>query len=164
MLTANNTSNAVNTAVTGGTTVTLMAFFSDAMIKILPWLALAVPFLLLDLLYGVKAARFRGDKIRFSTGLRRSIDKAVSYIMWVAAAVMLSSLFEAPWLDKVVLGLVYGNEFFSIIGNYLEMHGVELSMANLWKTILRKGAGKVGVEISQEEADALLSEKAGKGK
>ena len=155
----NNTSNAANTVVTGGTTVTLMAFFSSAMIKILPWLALAVPFLLLDLIYGIKAARFRGDKIRFSTGLRSTVDKAFSYIMWVTAAVMLASLFEASWLDKVVLGLVYGNEFISILGNYLETKGITLSLSSLYKLIFKKGAEKVGVEISQEEVDSLLKDK-----
>ena len=157
----NNTGNAANTVVTGGTTVALMAFFSSTMVKILPWLALALPLLVLDLIYGIKAARYRGDKIRFSTGLRCTVDKGVSYIMWVTAAVMFSSpeLFDVAWLDKLILALVYGNEVISIIGNYLETKGISLSFSAIYKLIFKKGAEKVGVEITQEEVDSVLKDK-----
>lgn len=159
MTTNNNTLNAVNTAVEGGATIGIMAFFSTAMIQTLPWLLLAIPFLLLDLLYGIRAARHRGDKVRMSTAVRRSVDKAVAYIMWVAAAVMLAQLFGVAWLDKAVLALVFGNEFISIIGNYLETKNVELSISEFWKLIFRKGAEKVGVEVSKDDVEGVLKPK-----
>lgn len=151
--------NAVSTAVEGGTTVAIIAFFHDSMIQTLPWLALCAPLILLDLMYGIRAAKFRKDKVRISTAVRRSVDKLMSYVMWVAAAVMLSNLFEAAWLDKAVLALVYGNEIISIIGNYLETKGINLSAANLWKLIAMKGGAKVGVELTKEELDEVITEK-----
>lgn len=157
--TTNHAANAANTVVEGSATVAIMAFFSTAMREILPWLALCIPFIVLDLMYGIRAARHRGDKVRISTAIRRSVDKLVSYVMWVAAAVMLAQLFEVRWLEKAVLGLVYGNELISIIGNHLETKGVELSISDLWRLLVRKGAGKVGVDISAEEAEAIIKDK-----
>ena len=77
---------AVNTVVEGGATIGVVAFFSEAMKQTLPWLVLAVPIIVLDLLYGIRAAKYRGEKVRWSTAIRRTVDKAVGYVMWCAAA------------------------------------------------------------------------------
>jgi len=150
---------AVNTIVEGGATIGVVAFFSEAMKQTLPWLILAVPIIVLDLLYGIRAAKFRGEAVRWSTAIRRTVDKTVSYVMWCAAAVMIAQLFEVAWLDKAILGLVYGNELISVIGNYLETKGINLSVANLWKLIFRKGAEKVGVEVTKEDLEDVIQQK-----
>lgn len=150
---------AVNTVVEGGATIGVVAFFSEAMRQTLPWLGLAVPIIILDLLYGIRAAKYRGDKVRWSTAIRRTVDKTVGYIMWCAAAVMIAQLFEVDWLDKAILGLVYGNEIVSVFGNYLETKGVNLSIGELWKLIIRKGGEKVGVDVSKEDLDGVIKQK-----
>ncbi len=150
---------AVNTVVEGGATIGVVAFFSEAMKQTLPWLVLAVPIIVLDLLYGIRAAKYRGEKVRWSTAIRRTVDKMVSYVLWCAAAVMIAQLFEVAWLDKAILGLVYGNELISVIGNYLETKGINLSVANLWKLIFRKGAEKVGVEVTKEDLEDVIQKK-----
>lgn len=150
---------AVNTVVEGGATIGVVAFFSEAMKQTLPWLVLAVPIIVLDLLYGIRAAKYRGEKVRWSTAIRRTVDKAVGYVMWCAAAVMIAQLFEVAWLDKVILGLVYGNELISVIGNYLETKGIALSVGALWNLIFRKAGEKVGVEVSKEELEEVIKHK-----
>ena len=147
---------AFNTVVEGGATIGVVAFFSEAMKQTLPWLVLAVPIIILDLLYGIRAAKYRGEKVRWTTAIRRTVDKAVGYVMWCAAAVMIVQLFEVEWLDKAILGLVYGNEFISVIANYLETKGITLSVGALWNLIFRKGAEKVGVEVSKEELEEVI--------
>lgn len=154
--TQNNLSNGVSTIVEGGATISIMAFFSDSMAKTLPWLLLAIPLLVLDLLYGVRAAGYRGEKVRASTAVRRSIDKAVAYIMWCTAAVMLDTLFEIPWLDKAVLAAVFGNEIVSIWGHKLELQGVEINFTNLWRFIFRKGSEKYGMAADKEEVEQII--------
>jgi hypothetical protein len=72
---------------------------------------------------------------------------------------MIAQLFEVAWLDKAILGLVYGNELISVIGNYLETKGINLSVANLWKLIFRKGAEKVGVEVTKEDLEDVIQQK-----
>ncbi len=150
---------AVSTIVEGGATLGLVAFFSEAMKQTLPWLVLAVPIVALDLLYGIRAAKYRGDKVRWSTAIRRTVDKTVGYVMWCAAAVMMSQLFERPCLDKIVLGIVYGNELISVFGNYLETKGFDLSISELYKLIFRKGAEKVGVEVSKDDLKDVIKQK-----
>lgn len=150
---------AVNTVMEGGATIGVVAFFSEAMKQTLPWLVLAVPIIVLDLLYGIRAAKYRGEKVRWSTAIRRTVDKTVGYVMWCAAAVMIAQLFEVAWLDKVILGLVYGNELISVIGNYLETKGVTLSVGALWNLIFRKAGEKVGVEVSKEELEEVIKHK-----
>lgn len=147
---------AVTTIVEGGATIGVVAFFSEAMKQTLPWLGLAVPIIILDLMYGIRAAKYRGEKVRWSTAIRRTVDKAIGYIMWAAAAVMIKSLFEVDWLDKAILALVYGNEIISVIVNYLETKGITLSVGALWNLIFRKGAEKVGVEVSKEELEEVI--------
>ena len=150
---------AVNTVVEGGATIGVVAFFSEAMRQTLPWLILAVPIIVLDLLYGIRAAKYRGEKVRWSTAIRRTVDKAVGYVMWCAAAVMIAQLFEVAWLDKAILGLVYGNELISVLGNYLETKGITLSVGALWNLIFRKAGEKVGVEMSKEEIEEVIQKK-----
>ena len=150
---------AVNTVVEGTATVGVIAFFSDAMRQTLPWLALAIPIIVLDLMYGIRAARFRGENVRWSTAVRRTVDKLVGYIMWTAAAVMMSQLFEITWLDQAVLALVYGNELISVAGNYLETKGIELSLAAVWRFVFKKGAAQIGVDVSDEEANEIIKPK-----
>lgn len=150
---------AVNTVVEGGATIGVVAFFSEAMKQTLPWLVLAVPIIVLDLLYGIRAAKYRGEKVRWSTAIRRTVDKTVSYVLWCAAAVMIAQLFEVAWLDKAILGLVYGNELISVLGNYLETKGITLSVGALWNLIFRKAGEKVGVEVSKEEIEEVIQKK-----
>jgi hypothetical protein len=157
-------SQAVNTIVEGTATVGVIAFFSEAMKHTLPWLGLAVPIILLDLLYGIRAAKFRGDNVRWSTAIRRTVDKTVGYIMWCAAAVMMKELFEINWLDKAVLGLVFGNELVSVFGNYLETKGIDFSFAGFWRLVFRKGAEKVGVDVSEEEAKEIIKPRDSRGR
>ena len=152
-------SSAVNTVVEGTATVGVIAFFSDAMRQTLPWLGLAIPVIILDLMYGIRAARFRGENVRCSTAIRRTVDKMVGYIMWVAAAVMMSQLFEYNWLDKLILALVFGNELISVFGNYLETKGVTFSFAGFWRLVFRKGAEKIDVAVSEEEAKEVFQKK-----
>ncbi len=149
----------VNTVVEGGATIGVVAFFSEAMKQTLPWLVLAVPIIVLDLLYGIRAAKYRGEKVRWSTAIRRTVDKMVSYVLWCAAAVMIAQLFEVAWLDKAILGLVYGNELISVLGNYLETKGITLSVGALWNLIFRKAGEKVGVEVSKEEIEEVIQKK-----
>lgn len=150
---------AFNTIVEGGATIGVMSFFSESMTQTIPWLSLAVPIIALDLLYGIRAARHRGEKIRTSTAIRRTVDKLVGYVMWCAAAVMLAHLFEAEWLKKAVLGLVYGNELVSVFGNYLETKGVDFSISAFWKLLFRKGAEKVNLDVSKEDLDEVIKER-----
>jgi hypothetical protein len=146
-------------AIESGISATVVAFLQTAVLRMIPYSVPAIVIILLDLLYGVKAARHRGEKVRFSTAVRRTTSKIVSYICWLILASTLAISFEKDWLEWAVLGLVYVNEFASIIGNYLETKGIEFSFVNLYRWIIKVIAGKAGEAMDSAEAEEIIKPK-----
>lgn len=88
------------------------------------WLMLAGCLVFLDLRFGIKAAEARGEEIRFSRAWRRTLNKCIDYLGYVAAAEMLSRTFGTTLgsqvVSKSILFLIYGIELSSVINNYFE--------------------------------------------
>lgn len=146
-------------AVESGIAATTVAFLQTAVLRMIPYSVPALVIVALDLLYGIKAARHRGEKVRVSTAVRRTVSKIVSYICWLILASTLAISFNKDWLEWFVLGLVYTNEFASIIGNYLETKGIEFSIVNLYRWILKLIAGKAGETMEDFEAGEIIKPK-----
>ena len=108
-----------------------VAFLREAVLRMVPYTIIAIPLIVLDLVYGIRAARYRKERIRFSTAVRRTMTKILTYACWIILSSALAIAFEHRWLEWVVLGMVYINELSSIVGNHLETKGLELS----WKAI-----------------------------
>ena len=158
-MTTTDYNNTASVVVEGGVSATALAFFSASIMKMIPFLIAAIPLIILDLRYGVRAAGVRGEKVRLSTALRRTLGKCFSYVCWVVLASTMTLAFNMEWIQWLVLGLVFFNELLSIIGNYLETKGVEFSVHNAFGLIFRKGAEKAGVELSKEELDEIIKPK-----
>ena len=166
MTTVNNQQGIAAIVAEGGVSATAILFFHSAVVNMIPYLMAAIPLLILDCIWGVKASRRRylitgnrEDKPRFSKGLRRSVGKGFEYLCWCVVASTMSLAFDKSWLEWLVLGVVYGNEMLSIVGNYLECKGIELSIVDLYRLIFRKGAAHVGIEVSEDEAGQVLKPK-----
>lgn len=156
----NKTMTEQSALITNGSVATVaVAFLKTAVLRMIPYSVPALALIALDLLYGVRAARHRGEKIRVSKGLRQSVTKVFTYVIWLVLASTLALAFNKEWLEWGTLGLVYANELASVIGNYLETKGIELSMVDLYRLIVRKGAEKVGVEIGKEDAEGIIKPK-----
>ncbi len=143
----------------GSVSSVLVAFFQSTILRMIPYSIPAVALLALDLVYGIKAAKYRGERARFSTAIRRTFTKMFSYACWIILATAMALAFEVKWVEWFVLGVVYANEFCSIVGNYLETKGLELSIASIIRLAFRKGAEKVGVEVTKEEAEEIIKPK-----
>ena len=135
-------------AVQGGVTATALAFFHDSVIAMIPFLLCCIPLVCLDLKFGIKAAKYRGARIRFSTAFRRTFGKCVEYLCWVVLSSTMSLAFSAKWIQWIVLGVVFVNEFSSIIGNYLETKGLEVSWSSVANAILKLFGQKHGLDTS----------------
>ena len=145
--------------VQGSVSSVAVAFLQAAVLRMIPYAVPAVALIALDLLYGVKAAKYRGEDVRFSTAISRTVTKTFSYICWIILASTLSLAFSKEWIEWFVLGLVYVNELVSIFGNYLETKGVRLSLENVYKWMLKIVFKKtLHEEITNEEADELFKE------
>lgn len=152
-------SEASQAVVTGGASAVAIAFLQTSVLRMIPYSLPALVFIVLDLIYGVRAARMRGDRVRFSTAIKKTVTKIVGYICWIILASTLAVAFSKEWIEWAVLGLVFLNEFASIIGNYLEAKGISVSLAGFFRTLFRAGANKVGVEVTHEEAKEIIKDK-----
>ena len=147
------------TIAQGGAAAVAIAFLQQSVTRMIPYSLPAFALIILDLIYGVRAARSRGERIRFSTGLKKTTTKIFSYICWIILASTMSVSFSKEWIEWGVLGLVFINELASIFGNYLETKGISLSFAALYRFIFRKGAEKAGMGVSKEDAEEIIKNK-----
>lgn len=122
--------------VLAGTTATVLSPFVDGWQNLFVWVIVAFALILGDLRFGICAARKRGEKIRGSRAVRRTINKMVDYICWVSIAWVLGGsfgrLFGVPLLAAIIMLVVCTIELSSIFDNYFEYKGIKKNF-NVWK-------------------------------
>lgn len=105
------------------------------------WLVLGLALVLNDLRFGIKAARVRGEEIRFSRAWRRTVNKTVDYLGWVTVAELLwrtvGTEIGKPVASLGVLFFIYGIELSSCINNYLQYKGLPWRF-DFWKLLRRR--------------------------
>ena len=128
----------------GGTSVVMTAFLTEVLADMLPFLIVAVVVIVVDLVFGIRAAQHRNEQVRWSRAFRRTVSKMFEYICWVTLSSSLAVAFHFPALEWVILGAVLLNEVVSIASNWCEIHGITIQGLNLPKII----GEKVGVDLS----------------
>ncbi len=121
----------------------------------LKWLMLlGLVLLLTDLRFGIRASRHRGDDVRASRAVRRTINKAVDYICWVLLAGSIGATFGESFGVKIlpilVMLVIYGVEINSCFSNYFEIKGSPLKV-DVFKWFARK-ADIIEVEKHDEKS------------
>lgn len=132
--------------VGAGVSATLLLFFQQSFARMLPYLIVAAVVILIDLVFGIRAAVRRGDRIRISRAIRRTIGKAVEYFCWVVLA---SSLAVATGYTVIETGLmlvVIGVELISIAQNWYFWKfgckaGVKVDAAKVIEAVVRARTG-----------------------
>lgn len=130
--------------VQGSVATTAVVFLQQAVLNMIPYLFIAVVLIIVDLYFGVKAAKKRGEVVRASRAFRRTMGKTMEYVCWVILASSLSVAFETVVIEWVVLGIVMGNELLSVLTNYFELHGYKLKGLNIFKIV----GDKAGIDTS----------------
>lgn len=104
-------------------------------------LLLALLIVFVDLRFGIRAARKRGETIRTSRAIRRTINKIVDYMCWILLAGVLGEAFGEPFgiplLPLIVLLVVFGCEINSCFSNYFESRGQKMRV-NIFKLFAKK--------------------------
>ena len=141
--------------IIGSATATVIAPIVDFYTGLAPFIILAVVLIITDCVFGVKAAKARGEKIRRSRMLRRSINKLVDYICWITLAGMMGFAFgsalHVPVLSYVLFVVVVGIELTSIFNNYFEYRGVHIHI-DVFKLFARLfGRSELEEAITVEE-------------
>lgn len=95
-------------------------------------LLLALILSIADLRFGVQAARHRGETIRRSRAVKRSINKVCSYCLWILVSYSFGQAFGTPFgidlLPLLMLIVIYGVELESIYSNYFEAKGKRIKI------------------------------------
>ena len=124
--------------IIGGVTASVLSPFIEGWQQMLWFLILAIILILGDLRFGIAAAKKRGERIRPSRAVRRSINKLVDYICWLSIATVVGinfgTVFDIPLLSVIIMSIVCLIELSSIIDNYLEYKGIKKKV-NLIKLI-----------------------------
>ena len=124
--------------IIGGVTASVLSPFIEGWQQMLWFLILAIILILGDLRFGIAAAKKRGERIRPSRAVRRSINKLVDYICWLSIATVVGinfgTVFDIPLLSVIIMAIVCLIELSSIIDNYLEYKGIKKKV-NLIKLI-----------------------------
>ena len=115
--------------IIGGFTAAVLSPFVEGWQRIIWFLILAIILILGDLRFGIAAAKKRGEHIRPSRAVRRSLNKLVDYICWLSIATVVGvnfgSVFGLPTLSVIIMAVVCVIELSSIIDNYLEYKGIK---------------------------------------
>ena len=137
--------------INGATATGLIATFWDFYRPLLPFLILAAVLVLVDLNFGVAAAKRRKsdaekcgrdfEPIRFSRAGRRTLNKITDYICWVTLAGLFGQAFGnilgIPALAAIILLVIYVLELSSCFSNYFEARGIKKKV-NLWNFFAKK--------------------------
>lgn len=119
-----------------GMATTILSSFVDGWEYIVVWLIVAFALIIGDLRFGLCAARKRGEKIRGSRAIRRTINKMVDYLCWVSIAFVLGGsfgrIFGVPLMAAIIMAVICIVELSSIFDNYFEYKGISKKF-NVWK-------------------------------
>lgn len=123
-----------------------------------PWLLLGMILVIADLRFGIMAAKKRGEKMRFSRAIRRTINKMVDYLCWVTLAEVCSMTFEitigVPVISMGMLFIIYGIEINSCVNNYLEYKGIKKKF-NFYKLV---GKEELLDDVTEEKRKVTIIE------
>lgn len=138
-------------------TAAVLSPFVDCWQSIVWFLLLAVMLILGDLRFGIAAAKKRGEKIRPSRAVRRSLNKLVDYICWLSIATVVGinfgSVFGLPLLSVIIMAVVCIIEMSSIVDNYLEYKGIKkkINVIKLLAKLFRKPEIEEVLEPTEKE-------------
>ena len=97
------------------------------------WLALCgVILVICDLRFGVLASKARGEEIRKSRAVRRTVNKLVDYTCWILLSVGIEYAFgislHIPLIPVFMMLVIYGVELNSIFDNYFQYRGINIKV------------------------------------
>lgn len=102
------------------------------------WFIPCLAIIIADLTAGIKAARFRGETVRMSGAIRRTLNKSMCYASWIICCVALNERYSTSLCAWFGMGMIFLIEGISFFSNLLEPHGIKLSVNAILKIVGRK--------------------------
>lgn len=134
---------------------TALFYMQQAVQEALIWLVPSIAVIIADFKFGMDAAKYRGEIVRFSTAVRRTGNKILAYGCWIFVAVAINFAYHIVWIPAAIMAFVIGNELVSCVNNYLEPHKKRISFKGLFRFIGKKtnnqGIEEIIEDIPQDE-------------
>lgn len=116
----------------------MMLYLQELTYQAVLWFLPCCFVILADLASGIPAARFRGEKVTFSTACRQTLNKTLCYLAWTLFACSINQLYDSHMPTLVGMGIIFLIEACSFFGNILEPKGYELSIKGILHVIGRR--------------------------
>ena len=121
-------SSVVSEVTQGSVALLCIAFMRDTIVDMIPYLFVAGALILTDLVFGVRASVKKGQEVRVSRMIRRTLGKSFEYLCWIMVSSSLSVAFEAEFIEYIILGVVAVNELISILSNWSYLRGKTITI------------------------------------
>lgn len=113
-----NEASTAGTIVGTGVSTSFLIFFEQSFERMIPYFFICSMVILIDLIMGIKAAKKRGEDIRISRAIRRTIGKVVEYFCWSVLASTLAVATDIKIIETGLMLLVIGIELISVGQNW----------------------------------------------
>ena len=121
--------NIITQSIPGGFSVIASSFIAQSLEHMIPWLIVTFSVVVCDLMFGIRKCLLLGEEFRFSSAVRRTMGKMVTYFAFVCMVVMINIASGNKWnIDVYSCLFVCFIEFCSIISNILKPKGYNFNL------------------------------------
>ena len=142
----------VSNIVNGCFGTLLAGFFSESLSHMVPWLIASFAVIVCDLCFGVRKSLLLHVEVRFSSAIRRTMGKMLTYCWFVCLACFIEvAAGSTLGIDKWACLSVCFIEFCSIVSNILKPKGYKFNMRKLFVLVASKA-----VDENKEELEDII--------
>lgn len=139
--------------VASGASAIASQFIAESIGHMIPWLMVTGAVILCDLVFGVRKSLLMNENVRFSSAVRRTMGKCVTYFAFVVMVAMIDVASGNNQIDKYACLLVCLIEGVSILGNLLKPKGYNINLIKAVGILFKKRFGVENVEDIIEKHD-----------
>lgn len=145
--------NIITQSIPGGGSVIASSFIMQSLEHMIPWLIVTFSVIVCDLAFGIRKSLSMGEEVRFSSAIRRTMGKMVTYFAFVCMVVMINIASGNKWsIDVYSCLLVCFIEFCSIISNILKPKGYSFNLLKALGLF-----GKKVLDVEKEDINEILT-------
>lgn len=143
----------ITQSIPGGFSVIASGFIMESLEHMIPWLIVSFSVVVCDLAFGIRKSLLMKEEVRFSSAIRRTMGKMVTYFAFTCMVVMINIASGSKWnIDVYSCLLVCFIEFCSIISNILTPKGYSFNMLKVLGLF-----GKKMLDVDKEEISEIIT-------
>ena len=145
--------NIITQSIPGGFSVIASSFIAQSLEHMIPWLIVTFSVVVCDLMFGIRKCLLLGEEFRFSSAVRRTMGKMVTYFAFVCMVVMINIASGNKWnIDVYSCLFVCFREFCSIISNILKPKGYNFNLLKALGLF-----GKKVLDVEKEDMNEIIT-------